>query len=77
MMLRGQLERLIREGQVLAFEPDLLIHTELVFWHFIGHAVERCLGLFSLLDSCLGALFHSGVWCFFSPTVVQAGEVTQ
>ena len=45
----GQFERLIRQGQILAFEPDFLIWTELVFWHFLGHLIERRLCLLSAL----------------------------
>jgi hypothetical protein len=63
VMLRGQLERLIREGQILAIEPDLIIYVELVFWGYVGHAVESCFCLLSLLERHFLSLFRSWVQC--------------
>ena len=49
MMSGGQFERLIREGQILAFEPDLFVRAELVFQYLSSYLIKRCLSLFSSL----------------------------
>ena len=71
----GQLERLIREGQILAFEPDLLIYARLGFWHLSSLLIEGCFRLFPLLRRPLHAFFHSGNRGFLAPTVIQPWEV--
>ena len=45
----GQFMRLIGEGQILGFEPDLISHAILIGGYFPGEAVQRCLRLFLLL----------------------------
>ena len=61
VMSRGQLERLIRECQIFAIEPDLIIYMELVFGGYIGHAIEGCFRLISLLECRFLSLFYSWV----------------
>ena len=75
MMSGGQFERLIRKGQILAFEPDLFVRVELVLWYFTGYPIERRSGLFPSLGGGFHAFFHSGVHCFSAPSVVQSREV--
>ena len=50
MTSRGQFERLIREGEIFAIEPDFIVYVELIFWGYIGHAIKSCFCLF-LLDT--------------------------
>ena len=72
----GQFERLIREGQILAFEPDLLVWAKLSFWYFPGDLVERHFRLLPSLHRQLHPLFHSRDRGFLAPSVIQSWEVS-
>ena len=73
----GQFERLIREGQILAFEPDLLVWAKLGFWGFSGYLVERRLRLFPSLHRQFHAFFYLRDQGLLIPAIVQSWEVPQ
>ena len=72
----GQLERLIREGQILAFEPDFLILVELRFRYLSGHLIEGRFCLLPSLHCQLHVLFHPGNRGFLAPVIIQSWEVS-
>ena len=76
MTSRGQFERLIRQGQILAFEPNFFVQAELVFWHLSGYLVERSLCLFPSSHRRFHAFFHPRDRGFLAPAIVQTWEVT-
>ena len=73
----GQFERLIREGQVLALEPDLFALTELGFWCLSGLLVECRFRLLPSLRRQFHAFLHSGDRGLLTPAIVQSWEVPQ
>ena len=66
----GQLERLIRQGQILALKPDLFIRAELVLRYLLGYLVERRFRLLPPLRCYFRAFLHSGDHSLLAPAVV-------
>ena len=75
MTSRGQFERLIGEGQVLAFEPDLFISAKLVLRYLPGYLVEGRFCLFPSLRCHFHPFFYSWDRSLLAPAIIQAGEV--
>ena len=73
----GQFERLIREGQILALEPDLFTLTKLGFWRPSGFLIECRYRLFSSLRRQLQAFLHLRDRGLLTPAIVQSWEVPQ
>lgn len=70
MTSRGQLEHLIREGQVLSVEPDPVSFLELFLRYLSGRAIECFFGLLPLLSRRFLSVFDSLVCCGFRVSIV-------
>ena len=77
MTSRGQLEHLIRQGQILAFEPDFIVPVELILRYFSGYPVKGRLCLFSFVQGDFQSFLYAWDRGFLTPAIVEAGEVAQ